>query len=137
EASVPALEKAPDIVKPTGQGGLNLDGKAMRISGLTIGAVGLVSLVLGAGFGIDAIKTYDDAVATCTNGDTSKCTPDGVHPQHDASRSATISTVTFSLGAIMLGGGTLLFFLAPKTPAPKVGAWIDSNGFFLSLGGAL
>lgn len=136
-ASVPPLEKAPEVDKPSN--GLTLDGRAMRISGLALGGAGLLGLALGTGFGIDAIKTYDDAIGTCENGDPTQCTADGVQLQHDASRSAVISTVTFTLGAVFLAGGTALFFLAPKSAAkaPKVGAYLDDKNFFLTIGGAL
>lgn len=145
EAEVPALKKG-KVVEPVGPaGGGGIDGGAMRIAGLTVGATGLATLVLGAGFGIDAIKTYDEALATCENEDPTRCTNSGVRLQKDASRSALVSTVAFSVGAALAGGGVLLYFLAPKTPSdakaaaalPRVGAWVDGDGAFFSLGGTL
>jgi hypothetical protein len=82
--------------------------------------------------------TYNDAIATCEDGDPSRCTNTGVRLQEDASRSALISTIGITAGAISLTAGALLFFLAPAdAPAPKVGAYVDSRGFFLSFGGDL
>lgn len=137
EAKVPPLVKleASEQPKPAGGG---VDGRAMRIAGLSIGGAGIAGILIGAGFGIDAIVTYNDALDTCQDGNPDLCTSSGVRLQEDASRSALVSTVAFSIGAAALAGGALTFFLAPADePAPKVGAWVDSNGFFLSFGGAL
>jgi tetratricopeptide (TPR) repeat protein len=146
EAEVPALKKG-RVVEPVGPaGGGGIDGDAMRIAGLTVGAAGLAGLVLGAGFGIDAIKTYDEAIATCENEDPTQCTNAGVRLQEDASRSALISTVAISVGAAAVGGGLILYFLSPKTPSeapakaaelPKIGAWADQHGAFFFVGGTL
>lgn len=137
EQKIPALTKLKDSDLPKSSSGI--DGRAMRISGLTIGAAGIVTIIIGAGFGIDAILTYNEAIDTCENEDPTLCTNTGVRLQEDASRSALVSTIAFSVGAVTAAGGALLFFLAPKTPvaAPKVGAWADSQGFFLTLGGSL
>ncbi len=142
EATIPPLEKAP--IQDTGlSGGGGVNGDVMRIAGLSVGGAGLVALAIGTGFGIDAIKTYDDALATCENEDPTRCTPEGVSLQRDASRSALISTVSFTVGAAAVAGGVLLYFLAPAsekapaTPTPQVGAWVDSNGAFFTLGGVL
>ncbi len=137
EAKVPALEKLPDADVPKEKGGA-IDGRAMRIAGLTIGGAGIAGILIGAGFGIDAIVTYNEALDTCQDENPDLCTSTGVRLQEDASRSALVSTVAFSVGAAALAGGALTFFLAPADePAPKVGAWVDANGFFLSFGGAL
>lgn len=144
DAQIPPLVKAKDTPKTEGGGGIN--GQAMRIAGLSAGGVGLVGLILGTGFGIDAIKTYDDAVATCQDGNPALCTPEGVRLQESASRSALISTVSVSVGAACLVGGALLYFLAPSdAPAdakksaqlPQLGVFVDGNGAFFTLGGVL
>lgn len=141
ETSVPALKKGKVVEKVDTPAGASVNGDAMRIAGLTVGGAGLVGVVLGAAFGIDAIKTYDAALATCENENPTLCTFEGVGLQRDASRSALVSTVAISVGAAALAGGVLLYFLAPANePAasvPKVGAWVDANGAFFSLGGAL
>lgn len=136
EALIPALEKAPEKVEPAAKSGI--DGRAMRIAGISIGGAGIAGIVIGAGFGIDAIVTYNEATDTCEGGDPDRCTPTGVRLQRDASKSALVSTVSFSVGAAALAGGALLYFLAPSDePPPNVGFAVDSNGFFLSFGGAL
>ncbi len=137
---VPPLEKAPDVVAP--ERGSTIDGDAVRISGVIVGGAGLVGLGLGTGFGIHAIKTYDDALATCVNADPTQCTGEGVALQEDAQRSALISTITFAVGGTLLAGGALLYFLAPSgDPEPRGVTFglqqvsIGPSEAFLSLGG--
>lgn len=142
DAQIPPLVKAKEVAGPAA--GSNT-GQVLRIAGLSAGGVGLVGLILGTGFGIDAIKTYDDAIATCTNGDPTQCTPEGVRLQESASNSALISTVSVSVGAGLLVGGALLYFLAPSdAPAgtqaggiPLVGVSVGDRGVFFTLRGAL
>lgn len=141
EASVPALEKAPEAPKPVvpaQQGGLTL-GDIMKISGIAVGGTGILSIGVGAAFGIHAIVTYDEARATCENDNPENCTPKGVRLQRDASTSALVSTVTFSVGGALVAGGALLFFLAPADePPPPVGVSIDPRGgAFFTFGGVL
>jgi serine/threonine-protein kinase len=140
EASVPALEKAPEPVKPPPpkpESGLTL-GDIMKISGIAIGGTGVLSICFGAGFGIHAIVSYNEALDTCEGGDTEECTPRGVRLQRNASTSALVSTVTFSVGGSLLAGGALMFFLAPEDEPPPVGFMIDPRGgAFLTFGGAL
>lgn len=141
---IPPLKKAAEVVTP--DRGAGIDGDAMRIAGVVVGASGLVGLGLGTGFGIDAIKTYDDALATCANGVPTQCTNEGVALQEDAQRSALVSTITFAVGGTLLAGGALLYFLAPSSsedeePA-KVsfglqGLSVGPSGAFLTMGGVL
>ncbi len=142
EATVPALEKAPEVVKPEPpphDAGSFSTGDIMRISGIATGGAGILSIGVGAAFGIHAIVTYDEARATCQNDDPTRCTAKGVRLQRDASTSALVSTVTFSVGGALLAGGALLFFLAPDDEPPaKAGVMVDPRGgAFFTLGGVL
>jgi serine/threonine-protein kinase len=141
EATVPALEKAPEPVKPEptpAQDGLTT-GDIMKISGVAVGGTGILSLGVGAAFGIHAIVTYDEAKSTCEDDDPERCTPKGVRLQRNASTSALVSTVTFAVGGALVAGGALLFFLAPADePPPPVGFMIDPRGgAFFTFGGTL
>jgi tetratricopeptide (TPR) repeat protein len=133
---IPALEKAPVVVAPDTASGI--DGDAMKIGGIVASGAGLVGLAIGTGFGIDAIKTYDAALATCVNEVPTACTQSGVVLQQDASRSALVSTVTFVVGGALLGGGALLYFLAPDedTSVGVTSLRVGADGAFLAVGGA-
>jgi hypothetical protein len=144
EAEIPALKKGKVVEKVGPSAGAGIDGNAMRIAGISIGAAGIAGLAIGGGFGVDAIVTYDEALDTCENGDPTLCTNSGVRLQKDASRSALVSTVAISVGAAAVGAGLLLYFLAPKaadadaaTKLPQVGAWVDDKGAFFLVGGTL
>lgn len=135
--SIPALEKAPVALSSDASSGI--DGNAMKIGGVVVAGTGLVGLAVGTGFGIDAIKTYDDALATCENEVPTACTQSGVVLQQDASRSALVSTVSFVVGGALLGGGALLYFLAPDDQGKVVGVTglqLGADGAFLEVGGA-
>jgi tetratricopeptide (TPR) repeat protein len=135
--AIPALERAPVQVVPDAPSAI--DGRAMKIGGVVAAGTGLVGLAVGTGFGIDAIKTYDAALATCENEVPTACTPSGVVLQGDASRSALVSTVSFVIGGALLGGGALLYFLAPDEDTTTVGVtglWLGDDGAFLAVGGA-
>jgi serine/threonine-protein kinase len=152
ETSVPALERAPDAPVTPGQSD-DQTGLVMRIAGLALGGVGVVGIALGTGFGVDALITYGDARDTCENDDPTRCTPEGERLQRDASDSALVSTVAFSVGAVALVGGALVFFLAPSDDdepvaapgkakaspgfVPKIGVSFDDRGAFFTLGGTL
>jgi tetratricopeptide (TPR) repeat protein len=134
--TIPVLEKAPVVVAPEAPS--SIDGPAMKIAGIVVAGTGLVGLAVGTGFGIDAIKTYDDALATCVNEVPTACTQSGVVLQQDASRAALVSTVSFVVGGALLGGGALLYFLAPDE-AKSVGVTnvrVGGDGAFLEVGGA-
>lgn len=136
---IPALEKAPVVAAPQEASGI--DGDSMRIAGVVVGGGGLVGIAIGTGFGIDAIKTYDAALATCEGGAPNRCTDEGIALQESAKQSALISTISFAVGGTLVAGGALLYFLAPASePAPAVmlrDFRVGSDGAYLSLGGVL
>jgi hypothetical protein len=95
-----------------------------RTVGLVVGSAGIVGLGLGTAFGALALSTKS---SDCKNG---RCEPAG--SASTAYSQATISTVGFVAGGILLAGGATMFLLAPKgdrehlaaslTVAPMVGS---------------
>ncbi len=104
------------------------DGHTQRIAGIAVGAAGAAGIVIGTVFGIVAKSTYDHAFKTECSGNAGACiaTENGPADGRSASSQATVSTVAFVAGGVLLGGGALLYFTAPKGPsiavAPTVGA---------------
>jgi hypothetical protein len=93
-----------------------------RTIGFVAGGVGIAGLGLGAAFGVKAMSDKNSAQCDATNA----CTPG---PLSDARTSATISSVGFIAGGVLLAGGAALVLLAPRRPeaaalrvAPAVGA---------------
>ncbi len=78
---------------------------------LVLGGVGLVAVGLGSFFGVRAFSQWSDAESQCPN---DRCMGTGRQSGSDASTSATVSTVSFVAGAVLLAGGATLYFSAPK-----------------------
>jgi hypothetical protein len=85
----------------------------MQIAGIVVAGAGVVSLVVGTVFGVDAISKNDDAKKHGCQGKV--CTePEGVTLTNDANSAAVVANVTVGLGAVALIGGGLLYFLSPS-----------------------
>lgn len=82
---------------------------------LGTGALGVVALGIGAGFGLAASSSWGDARPACPN---DVCTPDGRTAWEDARGQAAASTAFFVTGAVLVAAGAVLFFTAPPA-APK------------------
>jgi hypothetical protein len=98
-----------------------------RIMGLAAGGAGAAGIVLGAIFGLVAKSTYDKAWTECGQ-DARGCTPQGVHDGQTAHQQATVSTVSFVAGALLLGGGAALYLTAPKGPTVAVTPGVSLDG---------
>jgi hypothetical protein len=102
---------------------------SQKTLGLVAGGIGLVGLGIGTGFGLASKAKGDDSDAHCI-GD--RCDAEGVSLRHQAVTNGTVSTIAFVSGGVLLAGGAVLFFTAPKSDrsstsgrlqaAPLVGA---------------
>ena len=103
-------------------------GATRRYIGLGVGALGIVGLGIGSAFGIVAKSKFDQTNVSECNA-TDHCTTPGLSGRQDAEHAATASNVGFTIGAVLLAGGAVLYFTAPKpartgvvvAPAPMVG----------------
>jgi hypothetical protein len=86
-------------------------GSPLRTVGWIAGGVGVVGLGIGTAFGIAAIS--DKSSAHC---DASNACQSG--PLSSANSAATISTVGFVAGGVLLAGGLALVLFAPKASGP-------------------
>jgi len=127
--TIPALEDAPaSSGTPAGKPGGDVapvvpstaagedPGRSRKILGLALGGVGVVGLGLGAVFGLVAKSKNDDALEPQNCPDDKHCYASGVALTNDAQSAATISTVAFIAGGVVLGAGAVVFFTAPSTP---------------------
>ena len=81
------------------------------------GVVGLAGIGIGAGFGLSARSDADTAKSLC---DGNQCaTQRGVDAAEDASRKATISTVSFVAGGALTALGTILLFAGSSDSGPE------------------
>lgn len=95
-----------------------------RIAATVIGVAGLGGVALGAVFGLDAKSTYDKAMgdpSLCPTKTT--CYPAGKKLVDTAQTDATISTIGFVAGGVLVAGGIVLFATGgPGKPAPASGS---------------
>ncbi|MDF2696093.1 MAG: TonB-dependent receptor [Labilithrix sp.] len=128
----PAVRKSSDTA-PESSGA----GSTLRTTGIIVGAAGLVAIGFGTGFGLSAKSKNDEAAGMCTG---IECRdPRALSLTEDARSAATVSTIGFVAGGVLLASGVGLFLFAPKAEsktavrlAPRVGP----QSAFLSLGGS-
>lgn len=89
--------------------------------GIVAMAAGGAALVGGGVFGLLARSTYDDAVTNECRGNVKTCSPRGVERIDTANTRATLSTVLVVTGGALGAAGVLLFVLAPRDGARRVG----------------
>jgi len=87
----------------------------MHTGAAAAGAIGVVGLAIGAGFGVAASSDWSDAEMHCDQARTPwSCDSVGVAAHDDASSKATVSTTAFVLGGAAVATGAVLWFLAPR-----------------------
>jgi serine/threonine-protein kinase len=106
---------------------------AQQISGLALGAGGVVALALGGGFGIKAILKNNEAKDECP-GD--KCTPHGRQLTEQANDAARVSNATFITGGVLLVAAAVVYFTAPKPRRISARPTLAPGLAGLSVGGA-
>lgn len=92
------------VQAPVGGG----DGGTLQPLGLVVGGVGIAGLGLGAVTGALAIGKKSDGDVGC---DGNACPPPALAAREDGLTFATISTVGFVAGGVLLAGGVVLFVL--------------------------
>ena len=113
-------------------------GKAQRTTAIVVGGLGLVSVAVGAGFGLTSKAKHDGAKAHCDG--SNHCDAIGVSLRDDAIHAGTISTVAFGIGAAAVITGTVLLLTVPhdKAQSARIQAspMIGQNSSGLSLRGS-
>ena len=102
-----------------------------------VGGAGVLALGVGTVFGLKAISNADDARQMCPNG---HCTDAaGETAASDAHTQATISNVSFVIGAAAVATGVVLYFTLPTKQGTQVGLlpMADPSSLGLALRGKL
>jgi hypothetical protein len=138
EVAIPA-EPAP-VSKPEGPPSPAPDNGAATWRAIGIGAavVGLVGVGIGTGFGLAASSNRDNAITLCSGiKQAGSCVVKSAsdvdaarNAWSDAKSNATLSTIGFAAGGVLLVGGAILYFAAPSstTVTTKTGLAIDPRG---------
>jgi len=97
--------------------------RKQRIAGITVGAVGVVGLGLGAVFGGLTASEWSSAKQVCA-GRSVSCTKSGpgFEDESSAESSGTISTVSFIAGGVLAAAGVVFFVTAPTRSPSEVPA---------------
>ena len=93
---------------------------SLRILGYGVGVAGIVGIGIGAFFGARAIAKNSASKEDCDADNF--CGPTGKEARLDAQQAATVSTVGFAAGGLLVAGGLALVLLSPsqKTAAMRV-----------------
>ncbi len=129
----PAPSPAPVVVRPvTPEPVAAPTTSPLRTIGIVTGAVGLVGLGLGTGFGVRAIGKNDDSKADCTG---NRCGDSGTSARRAALSSADVSTVSFLVGgALVAAGATMIVIGWPSAPGRvRAGVLVTPERSFVSL----
>lgn len=85
----------------------------LRETGLIVGGVGFVFVIVGSAFGVSALSKASDVRDDCPNDVCRNAS--SVEKRDSASSAATASTVFWGLGLAAIGGGVAMVLLDPKT----------------------
>lgn len=110
-------------------------GTAQRTIGLVVGGAGVVGLVVGGVFGLVSKSTYDNAFTNECKGTRNGCTSQGAQDGQTAHDQAMLSTIGFVAGGLLLAGGAVLYFTAPKGDAVGIAPAVGSNAAGLTVSG--
>lgn len=120
DLKVPLLEDDPNAAAHT-QESDGSAGSPLKTVGYVVGAVGLVGITVGAITGLSAISSNNRSKETCPA--SGACADEAARADNDSARSsATISTIGFVAGGILLAGGLALVIAAPSSRAPTSAA---------------
>lgn len=104
----PTAPPAPEQPRAASGGG------GLKVAGLVTGAVGVLGLGAGAVFGFIAKSKNDQALEPQNCRTSTLCTQAGLSLTDDAKRAATLSTVSFVAGGVLVAGGLTLWLTAPS-----------------------
>lgn len=108
---IPVLEQAPEEPSQIDRVEGDDAGRGQRTLGIVAGGIGFAGLVVGTIFGLQVKPKADEANGSCAG---NRCTQAGVDIRNDARALATVSTISFIAGGVLLVGGAVLFFTAPS-----------------------
>jgi hypothetical protein len=142
--TVPRLEPAP-VVEPVAGGAATTlpregdqgdPGRTQKIAGAVAGGAGVVAVVVGSVLGLAAKSKLDQSNADGHCDTTDACDPQGSSLRKSAEGLALGSTIGFIAGGVLVAGGAVLWFTAPRSEtSPSPAAQSARVGLAPGLGG--
>jgi hypothetical protein len=120
---------APSAERPTASRGW----PAQRIAALVVGGAGVAGVVLGGVFGAMAKSKWDEALTGCRGPEGTRCSDTAIGLGDDAATQATVSTVGFVAGGVLVAGGVVLWLTAPSAKPAATAARLRPAPFELEL----
>lgn len=93
-------------------------GRTRRFIGLGVAGAGVVAMGVAGLVTLGARGDYRKAITDHCQGATDMCDDDGISITHDAAHRANIATVVTLGGLAAVATGLIIYFTAPRTPAP-------------------
>lgn len=113
--AAPAPAAAPTTEQPPAAAS---GGSSQKTIGLVVGGVGIAGLAVGTVFGLMASSSWSTAQSEQQKG----LWPQDSNDQKTASNQATVSTIGFIAGGVLVAGGAILWLTAPSASStPAVG----------------
>jgi hypothetical protein len=115
-------------------------GGPWRTAALVAGGTGLACVAAGTILGVSAMSNWNRAKSECTHG-TTGCSPDALGLQSIVNTEALGSTIAFTVGAVGIVAGAVLWWTAPAGASGRRDGTVvvpttDGHRFGLSLSGS-
>jgi serine/threonine-protein kinase len=134
-AAAPLPAAAPAPVTAADTTATSTSGSTQRITGIVIGAVGLVGIGVGSVFGLKAISKNNDAKEHCPGGGASCDDTQGVSLTNDAQSAARLANVFVIAGAVLAAAGVVTYLMAPPDSEPAIAVSADAHAVRATVGG--
>jgi len=114
------VQPPPPLVQPEAHA------SPLRPAGIIVAGVGLASVVVGSIFGAFAMGEQPTITAQCDGNFV--CSGDGLSAANRAKAEATVSTIGFIAGGVLVALGVTLFFVGGPSKAKTTSAHVTANG---------
>jgi hypothetical protein len=134
----PALTSATNSAPPIAEQPPSHGGSTQRTIGIVVLGAGVVGLGLGSAFGLIAMSKNNEALKPENCRTSTDCSPNGLSLTDDAKNAATVSTVAFSVGAVAVVTGVVLWLTSPSSArAARIVPSVGPSYAGVSVAGAL
>ncbi|MFO0759670.1 MAG: hypothetical protein U0359_24490 [Byssovorax sp.] len=90
-------------------------GSSLKTAGFIVGAAGIAGLGVGFGLGGLAMTKNDASNESGRCNELNQCTQEGKELRNESLQAATVSTVGFVAGGVLLAGGVVMILVAPSS----------------------